>query len=216
MWTPWKPEATAGPHEGPPPNAEAPSGGAADAGAGGRVPPPPGAAETAPTADAEDVRDAPERMTEDRLRELWGRLPGVDADALDFGPAGRQATALAGLAAPLRRLWPSDASMRCGAPLNLLPDTARILTRPHDAADRGWPLRILDTVDWYLTHPTSRHARYHMVRRARRHSLLRWHLHRLRATLRGRAPGPPPWLLEPGDPPPSVPQDGDPATPERG
>lgn len=83
-------------------------------------------------------------------------------------------------------------------PLNLAPWTnARLPGIAEESAEAPAARladRLADRLIWHLAHPSTRYERLACHRAQRRNSVPRWRRHKLRATLRARAPGPPPWL----------------------
>ena len=79
-------------------------------------------------------------------------------------------------------------------PLNLAPWTNQLLPHPDDGPDRPVLIRLHDRILWHLSHPATRFETHAWRRNARADAALPWHLHRLRRTLAGKPPGPPPWL----------------------
>ena len=156
-------------------------------------------------AQTEEPSPAPARGLNDGLWQeppaFWGEL-GIPREVLEFGrkPPRDPATLPRWLrpfwnaTIPLRRLWVRVMLPTGDIPLNLRPYTMEIIPRPHDATEGSWLLRKWDILDWYLSHPGDRYNVYDHKLRRRRESILRW---RLRAWLRGRAPGKPPWLDNP-------------------
>ena len=134
---------------------------------------------------------------------------GVPLEALDFGrrPPRDPATLPRWwrrswkATAPVRALWADWMLPRGQVPLNLRPWTLETIPRPHDAVQGNRIVRLWDIIDWYLTHPDGRYDIYARKLRQRAQNLPAWRLHRLRAHLRGQAPGPPPWLRPTDDTP---------------
>ncbi len=118
-------------------------------------------------------------------RCIWDALPGIAFETLDFGPESCHTNRWSGFL---------EARRAAGLPVprNLRPWSIDLLPRPH--IRRGGLMRTLDLIDWCLTSPHCRHEVHAWRLRARLESPLRWHLHRLRAVMRDRPPGPPRWL----------------------
>ena len=79
-------------------------------------------------------------------------------------------------------------------PLNLAPWTNARLPGIAEERAEAPAARLADRLIWHLAHPDTRYEVLAWYRARRRNSVARWRRHKLRATLRARAPGPPPWL----------------------
>jgi len=133
-------------------------------------------------------------------RAFWSDLAGLPPDDLVFAPPvpawRRHLRSLTSRWPWLDRQVAAMELPRHPVPRNIAPWTNAPLPDLRDDMPASRLARLHDRWLWIVSHPDTRQETLEWHRRQRRDSVLAWRVRKLRATLRGRAPGAPRWLRD--------------------